>query len=90
VRLRRTSDDDVLETGAWLIRAARRRGTGRAALAAVLREARAAGAARVQADTTAGNRAALAVLRRLGFTCTPQSDGTVRAELVLETERSGQ
>jgi RimJ/RimL family protein N-acetyltransferase len=90
VRLRRASSEGVLETGAWLTRAARGRGVGRAALTAVLGEATAAGGRRVQACTTADNGAALAVLQRLGFACTPQADGrAVRALLLLEREDQG-
>ena len=88
VRLARTSDG-VLETGAWLTRTVRRRGLGRAAFGAVLSEAAAAGARRVQASTTTGNGAALAVLRQLGFTCAPDADGrTVRAGVDLAGQGS--
>jgi len=67
VRLQRTVDPAVLETGAWLARAQRGRGVGRAALTAVLQQAALAGATAVRADTTAGNAAALALLDRAGF-----------------------
>ncbi len=47
------------------------------------------GAARVQADTTAGNAAALNVLRRLGFTLTRGRDGQdVHALISLAAPRS--
>jgi RimJ/RimL family protein N-acetyltransferase len=88
VRLARTSDG-VLETGAWLTSAARGRGFGRAALAAVLAEAASAGARQVRATTTTGNGAALAVLRQLGFACAPDADGrTVRAVVDLPGQGS--
>lgn len=67
IRLRRTAESDVFETGIWLARRARGSGVATVALRAVLERARAAGASAVRADTTAGNSAALAVLRRLGF-----------------------
>lgn len=41
----------------------------------VVEQAKALGAVRLQADTTTGNVAALAVLRDLGFTVTPDSRG---------------
>lgn len=75
VRLKRTETPGVLETGAWLTRAARGRGVGRAAAAAVLREAAAAGADAVRADTTTGNAAALGVLYRLGFRLVAAENG---------------
>jgi DNA invertase Pin-like site-specific DNA recombinase/RimJ/RimL family protein N-acetyltransferase len=67
VRLARAREPGVLEAGIWLTRAARNQGLGQAAMAAVLREAAAMGADAVRAETTAGNAAALSVLRRLGF-----------------------
>ena len=70
VRLKRTAEPGVLETGIWLTRRARGRGVGRRALAAVLEEAAAGGAAAVRADTARGNGPALAALRDLGFVCT--------------------
>lgn len=84
VRLRRTQEPGVLETGAWLTRAARGQGRGRAALTALLEQARTDGARAVRADTTAGNAAALGVLQRLGAVLTCSLDGTaVRAVLPL-------
>lgn len=74
VRLKRTDEPDVLETGIWLTRRARGRGLGRAVMAAVLQQAVALGAGRVRADTAAGNDAAVAVLTRLGFTLTAADD----------------
>jgi len=67
VRLKRTQEHGVLEIGVWLTRRARGSGVGRAATAAVLREAAATEASAVQANTTVGNAGALAVLNRLGF-----------------------
>lgn len=87
VRLAGCSDDGALDTGAWLTRSARGRGLGRAAAAAVLREATAHGARAVRADTTASNRAALAVLEHLGFELEADGDGRhVRALLRLQPE----
>jgi RimJ/RimL family protein N-acetyltransferase len=84
VRLKRTDRRGVLETGIWLSRRVRGRGVAGAALAAVLREAAAAEATAVRADTLAGNAAAMAVLRRVGFTLSPSGDGPdVQAVLVL-------
>lgn len=84
VRLKRVPDTSSAEVGIWLARTARSRGVGRRALRALLAEARASGLARVRADTTAANVAALAVLRGLGFVCTPVGDGGVIAWLALE------
>jgi RimJ/RimL family protein N-acetyltransferase len=75
VRLGRTDEDGVLETGIWLTRGTRGRGVGQAAIAAVLDKATALGADAVRADTTSGNAAALSVLRRLGFELSPAEDG---------------
>jgi RimJ/RimL family protein N-acetyltransferase len=67
VRLARTAEPAVLETGIWLTRDARGQGTGRLAIAAVLQRARELGAREVRADTSLDNAAALYVLQRLGF-----------------------
>ncbi|GAA3170428.1 hypothetical protein GCM10010531_24570 [Blastococcus jejuensis] len=67
VRLKRTADADVLETGIWLVRAARGKGVARKAIADVLEQARAHGARAVRADTSRENASALYVLQRLGF-----------------------
>jgi RimJ/RimL family protein N-acetyltransferase len=82
VRLRRTGDPGVLETGIWLVRDARGRGVGRWALQQVLERAREAGATAVRADTTVGNAGARAVLAALGFAATVEGE-QVRAELPL-------
>ncbi|HET6876050.1 MAG TPA: GNAT family N-acetyltransferase [Jatrophihabitans sp.] len=79
IRLKRTSEPGVLETGMWLARGARGRGVAAAALRNVLERAAATGARAVRADTTAGNAAALAVLSRLGFQLTHGADDGVHA-----------
>ncbi|MHA3701975.1 GNAT family N-acetyltransferase [Jatrophihabitans sp. YIM 134969] len=83
VRLRRTSEPGVLETGVWLARDARGTGVGTAAVAAVVDRARELGATAIRADTTAGNPGAVAVLRRLGFVVTTGVDSRVGARLDL-------
>ena len=90
VRLKQTDQHGVLETGIWLARGARGRGVGRAAMAAVLREAASLGASDVHADTTLATAGALAVLDRLGFDLTPAENGhDVRALLRLGPNTSG-
>ena len=84
IRLKRIANSDNVEVGLWLVRRVRGSGVGRRALAAVLEEARALGVAAVRADTTATNRAALAVLAAFGFECTPVEDDGVIAWLSLE------
>jgi RimJ/RimL family protein N-acetyltransferase len=74
VRLKRTADPGVLETGIWLRRSARGRGVGRRAIAAVLAQARELGAGAVVADTSVHNASALAILRGLGFRCETADD----------------
>ncbi len=89
VRLQRTDRPDRLETGVWLTQSARRRGLGRAAMVAALREAAALGASSVRAETTASNTGALAVLDRLGFDRSPPDDqGSVHALRHFETGHS--
>jgi RimJ/RimL family protein N-acetyltransferase len=84
VRLERSDRPGVLETGIWLSRRVRGRGVAKAALAAVVQEAAAAGAVAVRADTLAGNAAALAVLGRLGFELSRSDAGPgVQAHLRL-------
>lgn len=86
VRLKRTDERDLLETRIWLTRRARGHSLGPAVMVAVLQQAIVLGAARVRADTTAGNAAALNVLRRLGFTLALGSDGqNVQATVSLPT-----
>ena len=75
VRLGRTEEDGVLETGIWLTRDTRGRGVGQVAISAVLDRATALGAGAVRADTTSDNAAALSVLRRLGFELSPTAEG---------------
>lgn len=80
LRLKRTADPASLEVGVWLTRSARGRGVGTHAVAAALRVAQDVGVKAVVAETTSGNRRALAVLGRLGFELSPPAaDGTVRA-----------
>ncbi|MEC5190909.1 MULTISPECIES: GNAT family N-acetyltransferase [unclassified Arthrobacter] len=65
VRLKRTGADS-LETGIWLGRGFRGRGVAREALRLVIGRAAASGAAVLEAYTTAGNTAALVLLRSAG------------------------
>lgn len=67
VRLKRTAQPDVLETGIWLARDARGKGVGRQAVALVLEKAQELGAQAVRADTSLENSSALFVLQRMGF-----------------------
>ena len=70
IRLKRTgtapSGIPALETGLWLGRSFRGRGIGREALLLVLAVAAGAGAPVLQAETTAANAAAQALLRSAG------------------------
>jgi RimJ/RimL family protein N-acetyltransferase len=83
VRLKRTAQPAVLETGIWLTRSARGGGTGRSAIAAVLGRAQEMGAREVRADTSGDNAAALYVLQRLGFRTSP-AGGRITAVRTLE------
>jgi RimJ/RimL family protein N-acetyltransferase len=84
IRMSRLDEPGRFETGMWLCRSARGRGLGAAALAALLREAAAAGATTVVADTTPDNVAALGALRRCGAELVDDPEaGKVRAELRL-------
>jgi RimJ/RimL family protein N-acetyltransferase len=74
VRLKRTAEPDVLETGIWLVREVRGKGVGRQAVALVLAKAQELGAAAVRADTSQENAAALLVLQRLGFETSTEGD----------------
>lgn len=65
IRLRRTGEG-TLETGIWLGRSFRGKGIAREALRLVIDRAAASGAAVLEADTTAGNTAALVLLRSAG------------------------
>lgn len=93
VRLKATGRAAQLEVGAWLIRSARGRGAGQAALTALLRAAKEAGAQEVTAEAASQNSAALGVLRRLGFelqvTGTPESGviGRAGGEVVVASRR---
>jgi RimJ/RimL family protein N-acetyltransferase len=75
VRLRWTADPGVLETGIWLARSVRGRSAGTGALAAVITTGRSLGATELRAETTRGNRPALAVLAAAGFTLDPADGG---------------
>jgi RimJ/RimL family protein N-acetyltransferase len=79
VRLKRTAEPGVLETGIWLTRGARGRGAGRRAILAVLEQAAVLGAREVRAETGRGNEAALAILRGLGFECSDAGGDRVTA-----------
>lgn len=85
VRLKKTAEAGVLETGIWLRRSARGRGIGSQAMTAVLAEARAAGATAVVADTASDNLGARALMRAAGFTLTESQgmDGRVGARTTL-------
>jgi RimJ/RimL family protein N-acetyltransferase len=84
IRMRRTDDAESVETGIWLGRLARGRGIATAALRALATEAAAIGARTVVADTTAGNHAALATLRRCGAELTEdRASGKVIAVLPI-------
>ena len=65
IRLKRLGPG-TLETGIWLARDFRGRGVGRAALRLVTAQAADSGATVLEADTTAGNHGALALLRSAG------------------------
>lgn len=65
IRLQRTGAGS-LETGIWLGRSFRGRGIAREALRLVIDRAAASGASVLEADTTAGNAAALVLLRSAG------------------------
>jgi RimJ/RimL family protein N-acetyltransferase len=84
VRLKRTETPGVVETGIWLTRSSRGRGIGQQAIGAVVAEAAAHGARTLRAQTTRGNVAAQALLRRLGFRLTVDGD-RVTAEIALRS-----
>lgn len=85
VRLKRTDQEGLLETGLWLARDARGRGLGTACLNAVLHQASDLGATAVCASTTASNTSAIGALRRLGFTIDRGEGQMVRAVTALES-----
>jgi RimJ/RimL family protein N-acetyltransferase len=84
VRLKRTKDNGVLETGIWLCRSARGSGTALSALRALVGKAVDHGAKAIYAETTLNNVRAQGVLRQLGFALSsgPRPD-EVRALLRL-------
>lgn len=84
VRLRRVAAGEA-EVGIWLVRAARGRGVGSRALSLLLDVARRHPELRlVRADTSPGNRASQAMLRRLGFELVVDgATGAIRATLAV-------
>jgi RimJ/RimL family protein N-acetyltransferase len=84
VRLKRTGDGSVLETGIWLTRSARGHGVAVSAVQAVVGKAADFGAKAVYAETTLGNVRAQGALRQVGFALSrgPRPD-EVRALLRL-------
>jgi RimJ/RimL family protein N-acetyltransferase len=90
VRLRRTGVPGVMETGIWLARSARGRGTAARALAALVQEARSRGCGELRAVTTAANRPAVAVLTAAGFVVDPPDEaGAVAARLEITAPTTG-
>ena len=83
MRLRRMAEQGVAETGMWLGRSYRGKGIGAAAFDAILTEAAKRGYARVIADTTPQNVAALGVLRR-GRARMREGDGKIYAEIAID------
>ncbi|MGW3996641.1 N-acetyltransferase family protein [Amycolatopsis sp. NPDC004772] len=75
---------DAVEAGLWLSRAVRGRGIGREVTGLLLAEARASGAAKFVASTTAGNHGARALLAGTGAALTTEGD-EVAAELRLRS-----
>jgi RimJ/RimL family protein N-acetyltransferase len=74
----------VLETGIWLARSARGRGTAARVLTALVQEAQALGCRELRAETRATNRPAMAVLASVGFILDPpDGDGVVEARLEI-------
>jgi RimJ/RimL family protein N-acetyltransferase len=73
----------------WLARSARGRGIGVRALAAVVGTARSLGYAELRAETSSGNRPALAVLTAAGFVLDPPDEaGVVVARLALTAPKT--
>lgn len=83
VRLARTAVPEILETGIWLTRRTRGHGVGRLAMAGVLQTAATLSAQGVRAQTTTGNRAALRLLRSLGFDLVASKDGAGVTALLM-------
>jgi len=83
VRLTRTAVPEILETGIWLTRRTRGHGVGRLAMAGVLQTAATLSAQGVRAETTTGNRAALRLLRSLGFNLVASKDGAGVTALLM-------
>ena len=82
IRLRWTGPG-TLETGIWLARGCRGLGIGQKALEQVVAHAAASGATTLEADTTTGNRAALALLRKAGAQLVFAAAPAVKARVPL-------
>jgi RimJ/RimL family protein N-acetyltransferase len=80
IRMSRTDNPDIVETGMWLGQSARGQGIGVAALRALVAEAVRAGARSVVANTTVDNAAALGALTHCGAVIRRDGDAA-RAEL---------
>lgn len=91
-RLHRTNPADAseLEWGIWLVRSARGQGIGQAVFRLAAKHAARAGARRIVARTTAGNEAALQLLRRVNAAVHPEPDGVVYAVLELTDVFAGE
>jgi RimJ/RimL family protein N-acetyltransferase len=86
-RLARRTEPKTFEAGTWLARSKRNVGIG-ALTKVLLEKAAAAGAESVVAETTAGNHAAVTVLRRLGAAFEESPDGHIRARLPVPRDPS--
>ncbi|MEV1132396.1 GNAT family protein [Agromyces sp. NPDC049794] len=85
-RLHRSSPEtpDQLECGIWLARSSRGLGLSKTVLRLLASRAVSAGASRIVARTTAGNAAAIAVLKRAGARLRNGPDGAVHAVVPLD------
>jgi RimJ/RimL family protein N-acetyltransferase len=83
MRLKRLPEEAGAETGMWLGRSHRGKGLGAAAFDELLIEAAKRGYARVIADTTPQNVAALGVLRH-GRARMREGDGKIYAEIAID------
>jgi RimJ/RimL family protein N-acetyltransferase len=88
-RLEPLAADGVVEAGMWLARRHRGRGVGTAVLGLLLECARAGGATRVVASTTAGNTAMRRVLAAHGARLTEGPSGEVTGRLPVGESPSG-
>lgn len=84
-RLLPHASGEMVEAGLWLVADVRGYGVGGRVLALLAAQARARGGTELIADTTSGNAAALAVLRRgaARLTASVEHPGTVNARLFL-------